>query len=783
MGPDLLHLSAAGVSLVLDCRGPGLPTVAHWGAALDGTLDDLLVAVAPQPIGFSVDGTVRPSLVPEQSSGWLGTPGLAGHRDGQAWATAFEVTAIEQNVAAHGVPEKGGPEVGRSADTVRITATDPIACLDLSIDLELHPSGVLRARGALTSTAPGTYWLEHLTIFLPVPERTTELLDFTGHHLRERHPQRTAFTHGLRVRENRTGRTGYDAAYLLCAGTSDFAHRRGEIWALHTAFSGGARSIAERTYHGWSALAGGELLLPGEVGLAQGQTYQTPWVYAVHSAEGLDGVAARFHRYLRARPHHPAKPRPVVVNTWEAVYFDHDLTKLTDLARAAAAIGAERFVLDDGWFGSRRDDTSGLGDWTVSPDVWPDGLGPLITVVRDLGMEFGLWVEPEMINPDSDLAREHPDWIMATGTRLPRTARSQQVLDLANPRAYAYILDRLGTLLTEHDIAYLKWDHNRDLVEAGHPGTGRAGVHDQTHAVYRLLDELRARHPGVEIESCSSGGGRVDLAILERTDRVWASDCIDAHERVAIQRWTSLLVPLELIGSHIGAPLCHTTHRELPLSMRAGTAIWGHLGVEWDLTGADESSLVSLAAWVALYKELRGLLHTGTLVHADLADPAFEVTGVVAADGSDALFALIATGTSASYPPGTAALPGLDPDRTYHVRPQPPGDVADGNAAAWGAALPWCTPQGVRLNGRTLGTAGLRLPVLFPDRVLLVRVTAVQEDNVPVRVTAESPARGTTEPPAPGTATKSPARGTAVEDALVRGTAESIVGGTAVEEA
>ncbi|GAA4602840.1 alpha-galactosidase [Actinoplanes octamycinicus] len=717
MDPSLLHLSAAGVSLVLDCRGTGLPSVAHWGAALDDEqiTPDLLTAVAPQPIGFSVDGEVRVSLVPEQSSGWLGTPGLAGHRDGRGWATAFQVTGID-----------------RDARTVRITATDPEAGLDLAIDLELHPAGVLRTRAALTSTAPGVYWLEHLTVFLPVPERVAELLDFTGHHLRERQPQRTAFTHGLRVRENRTGRTGYDSAYLLCAGTSDVGNRAGEVWALHTAFSGGARSIAERTYHGWSALGGGELLLPGEVSLGEGETYQTPWLYAVYSDAGLDGVSDRFHQHLRGRPQHPATPRPVVVNTWEAVYFDHDLGRLTELAEAAAAIGAERFVLDDGWFGSRRDDTSGLGDWFVSPEVWPDGLGPLVDVVRGLGLEFGLWVEPEMINPDSDLARKHPDWIMATGARLPRPARHQQVLDLANPDAFAYILGRLDALLTEYDIAYLKWDHNRDLVEAGHPGSGRAGVHDQTRAVYRLLDELRLRHPGVEIESCSSGGGRVDLEILERTDRVWASDCIDAHERVMIQRWTSLLIPLELIGSHIGAPLCHTTHRSLPLSMRAGTAIWGHLGIEWDLTRASPGEIADLSAWVALYKDLRELLHTGTLVHADLADPAFHLTGVVSRDRSDALYAMIATSSSASYPPGTVGLPGLDPDRTYHVRPQPPGDVADGNAAAWGAELPWCTPQGVHLFGRTLGTVGLRLPVLFPDRVLLVRVTA---DSGPEKVT------------------------------------------------
>jgi alpha-galactosidase len=705
---DFVHLSRDGVSVVLDCRGPSLPAIVHWGAAL-GSVDEaaLALAAAPQPIGFSADGAVRVSMIPEQSAGWLGHPGLAGHRDGRAWSSAFRMTGIDQSLVA-----------------VRMHGLDREADLELTVDLELLPGGVLRARARLTSVTPGTYWLEHLTVFLPVPADAVELLDFTGHHLRERSPQRTAFTHGLRVRENRTGRTGYDSAYVLCAGTAGFANRSGQLWGVHTAFSGGVRTVADRNYHGHSALGGGELLLPGEVGLGEGESYTSPWVYGAFGANGLDSVTERFHTYLRSRPHHPTRPRPVVVNTWEAVYFDHDLARLTALAQAAATVGAERFVLDDGWFGSRRDDTSGLGDWQVSADVWPDGLGPLIRVVRELGMEFGLWVEPEMVNPDSDLARAHPDWIMGVGHRLPPAARSQQVLDLHNPAAYGYVLGRLDTLLTENDIAYLKWDHNRDLVEAGHPGSGRAGVHDQTLAAYRLLDELRARHPGVEIESCSSGGGRVDLEILERTDRIWASDCIDAHERVMIQRWTSLLVPLELMGSHLGAATSHTTHRTLPLATRAASALFGHFGIEWDLTAVPPDELESVSAWVALYKSVRGLLHTGTLVHGDVADPAYSLTGVVGE--SDALFALTATATSVSYPPGVVTLPGLDPDRAYHVRPQPPGDVPDGNAAAWGAALPWCTPDGVRISGRALATSGLRLPVLYPDRVLLVRVTPTE---------------------------------------------------------
>ncbi|MEE1928981.1 alpha-galactosidase [Streptomyces sp. TRM 70351] len=714
--PPPVHLRAAGVSLVLDLAGGTLPRVLHWGADLGGlgpaALDALRLTRRPQPIGFSVDGPVEVSVLPEQSAGWLGTPGLAGNRDGAHFSTAFRVSGAQ-------VTAPGG-----TGGRVSVRAGDDAAGLDLQLTIELTAAGLVRQAATLTNRGATPFAVDAVHLTLPVPPEATELLDFTGHHLRERSPQRTPFTQGLRVRENRTGRTGYDSAHLLVAGTEHFGNRSGEVWGVHTAWSGNHRTFAERTFHSVSLLGCGELLLSGEVLLAPGEHYTTPWAYG-SCGTGLDELSARFHRELRARPHHPSAPRPVTLNTWEAVYFDHDLDRLRALADAAAAVGAERFVLDDGWFGSRRDDRRGLGDWYVSPQAWPDGLGPLTSHVTGLGLEFGLWVEPEMINEDSDLARAHPEWIMAAGDRPPRTARSQQVLDLARPEAYAYVLARLDDLLGAHPIGYLKWDHNRDLVDAGHRPTGRAGVHGQTLAAYRLMDELRRRHPGVEIESCSSGGGRVDLGILERTDRVWVSDCIDALERQQIQRWTNALIPLELMGTHVGSGVAHTTGRRHVLDFRAGTALFGHFGIEWDLTAASAADLDRLRAWTALYKELRPLLHSGTAVHADHPDPACHLHGVVARDASDAVFALVATASSALYPPGPVRLPGLDPGAVYRVRPQPPGDLPDGNAHDWGVELPWWTPGGVELPGRVLARAGVQAPVLYPERLVLLRATRV----------------------------------------------------------
>jgi alpha-galactosidase len=410
----------------------------------------------------------------------------------------------------------------------------------------------------------------------------------------------------------------------------------------------------------------------------------------------------------------------VTLNVWEAVYFDHDLARLTELADRAAALGVERYVLDDGWFTGRRDDTSGLGDWTVDEGVWPNGLSPLVEHVTALGMEFGLWFEPEMINEDSDLARAHPEWIMQTGGRLPIRGRNQQVLNLGIPAAYDHILERMSSILTEYDIAYIKWDHNRDLIDAGTFPTGVAGVHEQTLAAYRLMAELKRRFPGLEIESCSSGGSRVDLGVIEHTDRVWVSDCLDALDRQQMNRWTMQLLPPELLGSHIGSGLNHTTGRRHELSFRAGTAIFGHFGIEWDLTEATEREGRDLAEWIDFYKAHRALMHSGDVVRADPTDPSLQVYGVVAQDRSEALMFLAYLGRSDVAPRRRLTLPGLDPSRRYRVEPVVVGTPDGGRTdPAW-----YGDGTGVVLSGRSLAVTGLQAPGSFPERVVVLRVTA-----------------------------------------------------------
>ncbi|MDG4766478.1 alpha-galactosidase [Solwaraspora sp. WMMD406] len=721
----IAYLRAAGTSLVLDARGPYPPVVLHWGADLGELAADELAAVAdaatPAVPPSAVDQPLRLTLLPTPGQGWTGRPGIAGH-----WAAPAGHRAAPAGHQAGPAGPAGAARPTRPVDDVRLRAVrrtgdrgvwveSAMADGRLLVDTEiqLSPEGVLRVRHHVRNTAPDDdLHLASVDVLIPVPDRADELLDFTGLWAHERRPQRALLRHGVWSRETRHGRPGHDDPYLLVAGTPGFGFRTGEVWAAHLAWSGDKRLWAERQATGQSLLGAGELLAPGEIVLPSDATYTSPWTVAVWSDAGLDGLSARLHGWLRSR--RPARrPRPVVLNTWEAVYFDHDLDRLTQLVDAAASVGVERFVLDDGWFTGRTDDRRALGDWYVDPRRWPDGLHPLIERVRAGGMDFGLWVEPEMISPDSDLARAHPDWLL--GTVHTPTWRHQRVLDLARPAAYDHVLRRLNALLDTYPIAYLKWDHNRDLLAAG-------GAHRQTTALYRLLTELRGAFPAVEIESCASGGARIDLGIADLVDRFWTSDTNDPLDRQRIMRWTSVLMPLEYLGGHLGADTAHITGRATDLGFRLATALFGHAGIEWDLTAATGEQRGYVADWVAAYKRLRPLLHTGTLVRADSPDPGCQVYGVVDADRSTGLYALVALAAPDTAVPVPLRLVGLDPLRRYAVRPLLIGPQPRTMQVAPPA---WLRGGGVTLSGGLLAEVGLPAPLLTPQQAALFTVDAV----------------------------------------------------------
>ncbi|MFT4210392.1 MAG: alpha-galactosidase [Microbacterium sp.] len=710
---SLIHLQSSATSLVVTAESARLPAVVYWGPSLgelsDRALHDMARAgtvSADENTFWSVSHALP--VLPQPSDPWLARPGTLLTRDsGRSVSPRFlEVShdvrsdAAGQQLVSTGIDRESGVEI--------------------EVRLRVDPSGVVmmgaRIGNVGTDGADARLQVHQVAPCLPVPPSADELFDMNGRHLRERSPQRTDFTVGARVRESWEGRPGHDAALWLCAGERGFGYRAGLVHGMHVAWSGNHRLAAEHTSTGRKLLSGAELLEPGEIVLAPGESYRTPWIVASWG-HGLDELAGRVHTWLRGQPGHPHSPRPVVVNTWEAVYFAQDADKLMALAERAAAIGAERFVLDDGWFLHRRHDRAGLGDWRVDPSVWPAGLDPLADRVRSLGMQFGLWVEPEMVNPDSDLAREHPSWLLDDGSGSALSHRHQRVLDLTRREAFDLILDRLDAVIRDHGVAYLKWDHNSPVVGQRHSDDGRPAVHEQTVAVYALFDELRRRHPILEIESCSSGGGRIDLEMARHASRFWSSDCIDAHENLRIYEGTALLIPPEMIGTHVGAPVSHTTGRIADLGFRAAVALWGHMGVEWDLTQVDDAGLRELAGWIDLHKRHRGLLHSGDTVHADL--PRGEnrrVSGVVARDRAEALYLIAATDTNSTWSAGPLPLPGLSPDRDYRVELLRATDHGAERAQ-------WMRPDGIVLPGRVLGRYGLAVPTMRPDTALVVRVS------------------------------------------------------------
>jgi alpha-galactosidase len=692
ISPPRLVAGAAGTALVLFPRAESLPAV--WvgplpAAGLDpGDVAALLSGLRPCP------------LLPEHGDGWFGRPGLSGHRLGDGggpaagldWSPLFRPTRLE-----HG------------DGWARIEVAD--AGLRLVTEVEAVPGGAIRTRHTLTNAAGRPYVVDGLEVVFPLPARVGEVLDFTGRPTAERIPQRHRLGDGLWLREGRRGHTGHDSPTVLAAGVRGFTFGGGEVYGLHVAWSGntvhrvervpsgldmaaGAVGPRERIRPGVTTIGGGELLLPGEIVLAEGESYATPWVYLAATACGLDGLAAQFHGYLRSRPAHPDSARPVTLNVWEAVYFDHDFGRLAALADLAAGIGVERYVLDDGWFRGRRNDRAGLGDWWVDEDVWPGGLHRLADYVRGHRMQFGLWIEPEMVSPDSDLYRAHPEWILAAGGRVPPLQRHQFVLDLTREDVAAYLLGRISALLSEYPIDYVKWDCNRDVIDAGSGArAGAPAAHRQAAAVYALLDELRRRYPAVEWESCAAGGGRIDLAMLDRVQRVWTSDMTDALARQRIQRWTGQLVPPEYLGAHVSAPFSHQTGRYMPLSLRCATALFGHFGVEWDITAAGPGELAELGEWIGLYKRHRSLIGSGRVVRLDTPDDTAWMHGVVAPDGSAALMSYVQLDEPVSDQPAALRVPGLDLRRRYRVRDVTPGErpsrrdgLADGVEAS-GAAL------------------------------------------------------------------------------------------------
>ncbi|MGP1354849.1 MAG: alpha-galactosidase [Parasphingopyxis sp.] len=592
-----------------------------------------------------------------------------------------------------------------------IALEDAATGLQAQIEWSIEAGDAVRAQMALANDGDVPIAVDRLAaLALPVPRRFDEAITYAGRWAAEMQEHRAAIGPRGFVSRSRRGKPGFDGGnwLMLCDGNDD------AVIGAHLCWSGDYDTVLESDADGRAMLVIGPALEGGEIVLTPGERFETQAAVFAY-AEDRTALGQLFHRHLREEVL-PGRagwgPRKVHLNSWEALAFDMDEAKLIALADDAADLGVERFVLDDGWFAGRRNDRTSLGDWEVSRDVLPNGLDPLIDYVEARGMDFGLWVEPEMVSPDSDLYRAHPDWCLHEEGRERRTQRHQLVLDLTRAAVSDYLFERIDALLGAHRIAYLKWDHNRDLFPAAN-ADGPAG-YAQTLGLYRLLDRLRAAHPAVEIESCASGGGRVDLGILSRCNRIWASDSNDAIERLRIVRSWAQFLPLEVIGNHVGPSPNPITGRRLSMDFRAKVAMFGHMGVEADPGSMTDGERKALRAHIALYKSWRDVLHGGVLVRLDHPDQG--VSALLSLAGNRGLALAAQTRVAATYDVAPVRMAGLDPDARYRVTlPEPWPRKAMrylANHESW--------REGHVLSGRALVERGIALPLAHPETAWLV---------------------------------------------------------------
>ena len=672
-----------------------LAEIVYWSAPLkaDEDLGTLAACTAVSPSGGMLDVVAGVSICPEEAAGFLGHPGLiltdeTGHHVRPCFKFTKQVKTTD-----NGHLSLQFDDLKNQITYVLNAAADPETDV-IKLSATLSAQGNINIQWFAAPVVPG-------------PQLADAFITFTGRWTGEFSLNTVPWVQGAHTATAPGGRTSHErqpGVILPCRGTTE---TQGEAYGLHLGWSGGHNLIAEELP------SGGRQVQLGATGalMTEYTQVETPPLYATYSSHGMNGVSQSFHAHLRHKILKYAdadRPRPVHYNCWEAVYFDHKPDELMDLASRAAELGAERFVLDDGWFGRRDDDTTSLGDWTVDNRKWPDGLQPMIDHVHSTGMTFGIWFEPEMVNPESKLFEAHPDWVL--GSLDQPTGRGQLVLDISLPEVTDYLFKAISAILTVYsDIEYIKWDHNRVLPHSSQR---------QTIALYGLLDRLRDAHPKVEIETCSSGGGRIDFGILTRTQRFWTSDSNDAAERWKIQRGASYFFPPEITGSHIGPRICHTSGRQFPMPFKAAVAGSRAMGIEMDLRELTDTEAAQIKDAIATFKTRRDMLHRGVLYRLDSADPDVIAEMHISKTGQDFLLYAAQMQPSKQQMARPLRLSGLDPDARYNLTLDTPDEVVE--VMNRGDKNPLVAGETITLSGTALMQRGLQLPNSFPDTIWTV---------------------------------------------------------------
>ena len=671
----------------------------YYGARVeDCTMDYLLhrkdVGFSGNPYEAGEDRTFSLDTLPQEFPSY----GVGDYRNNcvgvcQADGTRaadFRYVSWEIREGAHKIP--GLPclfDEDETAETLVIFLEDAASSLKLELYYVVFADRDVIARSArITNGGKEAVRLEKMmSACLELPNGSWEAIHFHGRHAMERRLERLPLMHGTMEVGSRRGTSSHqhNPGVILCS--PDATEEHGGCYGLSLIYSGNfSMEIEMDQMDSVRAVCG---INPEffEYRLEPGEAFDTPQLMMTYSGSGLGRMSANFHSIIRhnlCRGKYKFARRPVLINNWEATYFDFNEEKILSIARQASELGIEMLVLDDGWFGSRDSDNAGLGDWFVNTDKLKGGLTDLVTGINGLGMKFGIWIEPEMVNEDSRLYREHPDWALTIPGRKPCRSRNQLVLDMSRSEVRDYVFDSIAAVLKSANVEYVKWDMNRsicDVYSAVLPKERQGEVyHRYVLGIYDLMERFTSSFPNILFEGCSGGGGRFDPAILYYSPQIWCSDDTDGIERLEIQYGTSFFYPISAVGSHVSAIPNHQTGRRTPLATRGVVAMAGSFGYEMDLNLLTEDEKEAVKAQVEDYKKYYDLIHNGDYYRltSPQGDSGFTAWQFVSGDKTRTLLNLVITHVRANAPDLWFKLRGLDPEKRYRLEED--GRIYSGSA-------------------------------------------------------------------------------------------------------
>ncbi|MGN0376843.1 MAG: alpha-galactosidase [Suilimivivens sp.] len=658
----------------------------YYGARLNDHHVNYLMRIQENPFVPSVNNRDRVSFLDSFAMEYP-THGLGDYRE-----SCISIRTMQGNVAlslsyvSHKItegkisykdlPSSFGSE--KDCSVLEILCEDKVTGLKAVLQYGVFEDVdvITRSVKVINDSTEAVYLTKVYSACLDMDNKDFEAVSLHGSWARERQIQSVPVSHGKYSVESIRGESSHQDHPFMALKTKNTTQETGEVYAMHFVYSGNFKVQVQSDQFDQVRMVMGIHPTDFTWKLEKGEEFQAPEVVMVYSDKGLGQMSRTFHDFYRKhliRGEYKDKKRPILINNWEATYFDFDTEKLIAIAKQASALGIEMLVMDDGWFGNRCDDNRALGDWFVNENKLKGGLKYLVDEVNKLGMKFGIWFEPEMISPDSDLYRAHPDWAIAIPGREASLCRNQYVLDLTRKEVRDYAYECVAKILRSANIEYVKWDMNRQLSDIGSAElpADRMGelYHRYVLAVYEMQERLVQEFPHLLLENCSGGGARFDPGMLYYSPQIWCSDDTDAIERLKIQEGTALIYPLSAMGAHVSDCPNHTVGRITPFETRGYVALAGTFGYELDVTKIPEEDRAMIPEQVAMYHKYNDLVREGDYYRlASYAENHYyDCYGVVSKDKKEALYTFVQVLNRPNYHSRRLQLKGLDPEKVYCI--------------------------------------------------------------------------------------------------------------------